>query len=132
MVKGRLWFFYLFLVLNLAATFSSLKFSRDDFPPDFIFGSGTSAYQVCLLFLLLFFFLKRLFTFSYCLWNHLLNKELQLFMSFGLLHKRLKEQRFKMGGPQVSGIPLFMVVSFYFYYNNYYSFIRNIWLKDIK
>ncbi|WJZ90344.1 hypothetical protein VitviT2T_009494 [Vitis vinifera] len=26
--------------------FSSLKFSRDDFPLDFIFGSGTSAYQV--------------------------------------------------------------------------------------
>ena len=25
------------------------KFSRDDFPPDFVFGSGTSAYQVCLL-----------------------------------------------------------------------------------
>ena len=51
-------------------------------------------------------------------------------MNFGLLHKRLKEQRFKMGGPQVSGIPLFMLVSFYFHYNNYCSFIRNIWLKE--
>ena len=63
MVKGRLWFFSLFLVLNLAATFSSLKFSRDDFPPDFIFGSGTSAYQVCLLFLLFFFFEKIVYFF---------------------------------------------------------------------
>ncbi|KAJ9696516.1 hypothetical protein PVL29_008637 [Vitis rotundifolia] len=39
--------FSLFLVLNFMVTaFSTLKFSRDDFPPDFIFGSGTSAYQV--------------------------------------------------------------------------------------
>ncbi|KAL6339797.1 hypothetical protein AAG906_034883 [Vitis piasezkii] len=47
MAKNKLCFFSLFLVLNLAVTaFSSLKFSRDDFPLDFIFGSGTSAYQV--------------------------------------------------------------------------------------
>ena len=51
MAKNKLCFFSLFLVLNLAVTaFSSLKFSRDDFPLDFIFGSGTSAYQVYLLF----------------------------------------------------------------------------------
>ena len=63
MVRGRLWFFSLFLVLNLAANFSSLKFSRDDLPPDFIFGSGTSAYHVCLLFLfenIVYFFLLPL------------------------------------------------------------------------
>ncbi|KAK9280821.1 hypothetical protein L1049_003710 [Liquidambar formosana] len=36
-----------FVLLNLAVTiFSSDQFSRDDFPPDFTFGSGTSAYQV--------------------------------------------------------------------------------------
>lgn len=34
----------LFLLLNLAL--SSAKLSRDDFPVDFVFGSGTSAYQV--------------------------------------------------------------------------------------
>ncbi|KAJ9696511.1 hypothetical protein PVL29_008634 [Vitis rotundifolia] len=37
----------LFFLLGLAVTaFSTLEFSRDDFPPEFIFGSGTSAYQV--------------------------------------------------------------------------------------
>ena len=47
MVRHRL-SFSLFLLLNLATTaFSALKFSRDDFPDDFIFGAGTSAYQVC-------------------------------------------------------------------------------------
>ncbi|RVX20606.1 Beta-glucosidase 11 [Vitis vinifera] len=30
----------------MVTAFITLKFSRDDFPPDFIFGSGTSAYQV--------------------------------------------------------------------------------------
>ncbi|KAJ9696518.1 hypothetical protein PVL29_008638 [Vitis rotundifolia] len=46
MVRHRL-SFSLFLLLNLATTaFSALKFSRDDFPDDFIFGAGTSAYQV--------------------------------------------------------------------------------------
>ncbi|KAK9281307.1 hypothetical protein L1049_004205 [Liquidambar formosana] len=44
MLRLSLW---VFLLLNLAATlFSSDIYSRDDFPPDFIFGSGTSAYQV--------------------------------------------------------------------------------------
>ncbi|KDP28153.1 hypothetical protein JCGZ_13924 [Jatropha curcas] len=40
--------FYLLLVLlNLAAAiFSADRYSRKDFPSDFIFGSGTSAYQV--------------------------------------------------------------------------------------
>ena len=53
MVRHRLSFsfsfsFSLFLLLNLATTaFSALKFSRNDFPDDFIFGAGTSAYQVC-------------------------------------------------------------------------------------
>ena len=49
MVRHRLSFsFSLFLLLNLATTaFSALKFIRDDFPDDFIFGAGTSAYQVC-------------------------------------------------------------------------------------
>ncbi|XP_010652184.1 beta-glucosidase 11 isoform X1 [Vitis vinifera] len=46
MVRHRL-SFSLFLLLNLATTaFSALKFSRNDFPDDFIFGAGTSAYQV--------------------------------------------------------------------------------------
>ncbi|XP_040991677.1 beta-glucosidase 11-like [Juglans microcarpa x Juglans regia] len=40
--------FYLLLLLNLAAALAlgADKYSRDDFPPDFVFGSGTSAYQV--------------------------------------------------------------------------------------
>ncbi|KAB1214494.1 Beta-glucosidase 11 [Morella rubra] len=39
--------FSLFVLLNLAAAvLGADKFSRDDFPPDFVFGSGTSAYQV--------------------------------------------------------------------------------------
>jgi beta-glucosidase len=33
------------LALALTAV-SSLKYSRNDFPPGFVFGSGTSAYQV--------------------------------------------------------------------------------------
>nr|XP_023927650.1 beta-glucosidase 11-like isoform X2 [Quercus suber] len=41
----RLLFLQIF-VLNLAVGVpSSREFSRDDFPPDFVFGSGTSAYQ---------------------------------------------------------------------------------------
>ncbi|KAL6339882.1 hypothetical protein AAG906_034971 [Vitis piasezkii] len=40
-------FCFSLLLLNLALpAFSSLNFSRDDFPPGFVFGSGTSAYQV--------------------------------------------------------------------------------------
>ena len=34
---------------------TATKFSRDDFPPDFVFGAGTSAYQVGLLSLSLWF-----------------------------------------------------------------------------
>ncbi|KAK7270206.1 hypothetical protein RIF29_23182 [Crotalaria pallida] len=35
------------LILNLArGVLSADKYSRDDFPNDFVFGSGTSAYQV--------------------------------------------------------------------------------------
>ncbi|KAL8160679.1 hypothetical protein V2J09_002216 [Rumex salicifolius] len=37
----------LVVVLNEIATgFGATQYTRDDFPPDFIFGSGTSAYQV--------------------------------------------------------------------------------------
>ncbi|RVW54562.1 Beta-glucosidase 11 [Vitis vinifera] len=40
-------FCFSLLLLNLALpAFSSLNFSRDDFPPGFVLGSGTSAYQV--------------------------------------------------------------------------------------
>ncbi|XP_075642448.1 beta-glucosidase 11-like isoform X2 [Castanea sativa] len=42
----RLLFLQIFVLNLLVAVPSSLEFSRDDFPPDFIFGSGTSAYQV--------------------------------------------------------------------------------------
>ena len=42
---------FLFLLVNISVVevVGVDKFSRDDFPPDFVFGSGTSAYQVCLL-----------------------------------------------------------------------------------
>ena len=50
-MEGSRLSFSLCLVLNLSVTaFSSLEFSRYDFPTDFIFGAGTSAYQVCLFF----------------------------------------------------------------------------------
>ncbi|WCJ21336.1 beta glucosidase 11 [Euphorbia peplus] len=40
-------YYLLTLVLNLAVTvLSASEYSRHDFPPEFIFGSGTSAYQV--------------------------------------------------------------------------------------
>ncbi|KAM4086500.1 hypothetical protein ACJW30_10G106600 [Castanea mollissima] len=40
-------FFLLIFVLNFSVGVpSSREFSRDDFPPGFVFGSGTSAYQV--------------------------------------------------------------------------------------
>ncbi|KAK7838677.1 hydroxyisourate hydrolase [Quercus suber] len=41
------YFFSLFLVINIAVVvvLGADKFSRDDFPPGFVFGSGTSAYQ---------------------------------------------------------------------------------------
>ena len=44
-------YFFLFLLITISVTEVQGvdKFSRDDFPPDFVFGSGTSAYQVCLL-----------------------------------------------------------------------------------
>ena len=44
-------YFFLFLLINISVVevLGVDKFSRDDFPPDFVFGSGTSAYQVCLL-----------------------------------------------------------------------------------
>ncbi|KAK7843767.1 beta-glucosidase 11 [Quercus suber] len=40
-------YFFLFLLINISVTevLGVDKFSRDDFPPDFVFGSGTSAYQ---------------------------------------------------------------------------------------
>jgi hypothetical protein len=39
--------FSLFLLINLVAVILAAdRFSRDDFPPGFVFGSGTSAYQV--------------------------------------------------------------------------------------
>ncbi|XP_050289341.1 beta-glucosidase 11-like isoform X37 [Quercus robur] len=39
---------FLFLLVNISVVevLGVDKFSRDDFPPDFVFGSGTSAYQV--------------------------------------------------------------------------------------
>ncbi|XP_030972671.1 beta-glucosidase 11-like isoform X9 [Quercus lobata] len=39
---------FLFLLVNISVVevMGVDKFSRDDFPPDFVFGSGTSAYQV--------------------------------------------------------------------------------------
>nr|XP_023882291.1 beta-glucosidase 11-like isoform X3 [Quercus suber] len=39
---------FLFLLINISVVevLGFDKFSRDDFPPDFVFGSGTSAYQV--------------------------------------------------------------------------------------
>ena len=42
---------FLFLLVNISVVevVGVDEFSRDDFPPDFVFGSGTSAYQVCLL-----------------------------------------------------------------------------------
>ena len=42
----RLLFLQIFVLNLLVGVPSSLEFSRDDFPPDFVFGSGTSAYQV--------------------------------------------------------------------------------------
>ncbi|XP_075667726.1 beta-glucosidase 11-like isoform X4 [Castanea sativa] len=41
-------YFFLFLLINISVVevLGVDKFSRDDFPPDFVFGSGTSAYQV--------------------------------------------------------------------------------------
>ena len=57
MVENRL-SLSLCLVLNLAAAaFSSLEFSRFDFPTGFIFRAATSAYQVCLC---CFFQIERL------------------------------------------------------------------------
>jgi beta-glucosidase len=39
--------FSLFLLINLTAVILAAdRFSRDDFPPGFVFGSGSSAYQV--------------------------------------------------------------------------------------
>jgi len=54
-----------FLLLNLAfgRVAGADTYSRDDFPVDFIFGSGTSAYQVSTEFL--FFFLFFSFFFFY-------------------------------------------------------------------
>ena len=45
------YFFSLFLVINIAVVvvLGADKFGRDDFPPGFVFGSGTSVYQVSLL-----------------------------------------------------------------------------------
>ena len=42
----RLLFLQIFVLNLLVGVPSSLEFSRDDFPPDFVFGSGTSAYRV--------------------------------------------------------------------------------------
>ncbi|KAL4629159.1 hypothetical protein ACB092_05G288100 [Castanea dentata] len=41
-------YFFLFLLISISVVevLGVDKFSRDDFPPDFVFGSGTSAYQV--------------------------------------------------------------------------------------
>lgn len=40
------WLLLLLLLLLVVQGMSSLQFTRDDFPHDFAFGAGTSAYQV--------------------------------------------------------------------------------------
>jgi hypothetical protein len=42
------WIPLCFLLLHLCVETTVEALSRDDFPPGFIFGAGTSAFQVCL------------------------------------------------------------------------------------
>ncbi|MED6155529.1 glycosyl hydrolase 1 [Stylosanthes scabra] len=44
--KACLSFAFMFLTLNLALGADNYKYTRHDFPLDFVFGAGTSAYQV--------------------------------------------------------------------------------------
>lgn len=55
MANVNLSFLLSILLLNFVPiVFGADKFSRSDFPADFVFGSGTSAYQVCSLYFLFF------------------------------------------------------------------------------
>lgn len=70
------------------------KYSRRDFPPNFVFGSGTSAYQVSKYMLSSSFF-----------------QTLKPNTNCWLLHQRWKEQQTKMAEHPAFGTPLLMLVS---------------------
>lgn len=46
---------FLIFVVSFINTNSAQNFSRNNFPRDFVFGTASSAYQVCLLLLLFVF-----------------------------------------------------------------------------
>lgn len=105
--------FCLVLLLNLVAlALGADKYSRDDFPPEFVFGSGTSAYQVRFLFYFLFFNDNKIDIIHDWKYGIFFFIVFSLYVVKNMHYERLKVQQAKMEGHLPYGIPSPMLVSF--------------------